>query len=580
MKCDICGARINGAGEACPKCGARHDTQPQRLCSTCGSVIPGNSVFCRICGAEQRTAPVSGVAFRGGAQLPERREIQKKHRRDTKQRVIRGLRGMPMRFKAAAGAAVAVVLLSIVLMTALAVRGGAAAGTALGLALESSLQGAYDEAGERFVFTDSTGSIVEVPCAGLLSWRYSRNRAAWVLLIDAGADERGNQSCSLVIVSKAGAVTLSDKAYPDSVTLSGNGEGVAFMMDADSRDNATLCLWNSGSSHAKKLASNAKMGSGIAVSPDGETVAWIGNYVSNDEYSAYISRKGVSSELGAGITPFAVSDKGELVYCIRDGGVCVLCEDQVRELTDAVGYTNMYEYYMTSDLKQVVYNMRGSAYISINGAPGVKIAGAWAEGAVSGELPSVLYRGSGVMCVVYPVKSFAGSVLKLDGGLWYLNKNMQATRITDSFDRTAISASGASLLWESDGLLYRIKNLSDESYAVSPVYDAGSVTSAAADSRLSKVFLCVDGDIVQVSTSTGSKAVIANADDAVLRAIISGRLYYTADGGLFSVRRGSRVKTVVEGQIVSAVQTGGGLYVKTTDSALFVTAEGRLIKLF
>jgi hypothetical protein len=326
------------------------------------------------------------------------------------------------------------------------------------------------------------------------------------------------------------------------------------------------------------VADDALCDTTVVISPDGASVAWVGGHAPNEGYNAYVyTDGGEPQELGENLKPFAISDRGDLVYYISDGRVFVRSSSGDVELADNIGYSSLSEYYMTSDMRQVIYNRRGSVCISTDGEAGRVVTQAWLAGVALPGSASPHIRQNGVKLCVCPLKTFRGAVLKFDSSLWYYGGEAGILRIADSFDHVFVSSNGLSVVWENDGLLYRISDLRrSDKFTPAPYYDAGKVTSVTSDGK--SVWLCNGAKIVLVRRGSGS-SVLAAAPDAALLSAVRGRLYYTRDDGLWSVRSASRPKLAAD-RVVSARTAAGGLLVRLADGVIYVTPEGKTIELY
>ena len=588
MICRVCGKEYDDGLEACPECAAPSG-EGVRVCAVCGSTMPANASFCRICGSDGKIAPPSGISFKGapvcdncGSPLPEGASTCP----ECGERVPRGpsvvagkpygirtwLKRHPVRFRAFCALVVLAALALTALITVFSVRGGRAATSAIALALDNSVVGAYDGENAQFVFADPRGTSFRVDCPELRSYSSTPDLSAWLLVCGSGEGK-----ATIIRVTREGAVTVSTNAWPENVVLADSGGGVAFFSDVEEGGTGTLRLWRPGSDKPLRVAESALCDTPLVLSPDGGTVAWAG--LSEDGgAAAYLSSDGGKPRLlGEDMRPFAVSDKGGLVYYISDGRVYVRSKTGDVELADNVGYSSLSEYYMTSDLRQVLFNRRGSVCVSTDGGEGRVVTQAWLGGvAVPGNAAPHL-RQNGVKLYICPMRTFKGAVLKLDGSLYYYGGEAGILRVADSFAHVFLSSNGRSVVWERDGLLYRISDLRRiDKFTPSPYFIAGGVTSMTSDGR--RTYLC-DGTNVVLVRRGGGSAVLAKAPDAALLAAVGGRLYYTRDDQLWSVRAGSRPKLVTEETVVSARAAAGGLLVRLAGGVIYITPDGKTIEL-
>lgn len=590
MKCRKCGFEYADGLSECPKCGSPSGSGV-RICSVCGSTMPENASFCRICGSDGAHAQAKGISFEGkplcpgcGRPLPDgaarcpecgTRTAGAKPAVAGKPYGIRTrIKRIPFFFRLLAVLAVIVSLAVTAVLAAVYIRGGRAASNAIALALDTSLVGAYDGENGQFVFAEPRGSSFRVDCPGLYSFLSTPDRSVWLLV--SGADDG---KAVVTRVTRDGAEEITRSAWPDNISLSSSGTGVAFLTGVTEGSGGTLRLWHPGDGKPARLAEDVLPDSPVVISPDGESAAWVGSYASDGSFSAYVSDSGrTPALLGEDMKPFAVSDSAKLIYYIKDGRVFVRSRSGDTELADNVGYSSLSEYHMSSDLRQVMYNSRGSVCISTDGQPGRQVAQAWLSGAVLPGSAQAAAAENGVRLITYPMSTFRGAVLKLDGGLYYYGGEAGILRIADSFDHAFLSQNGLSITWENDGLIYRISDLRrSDKFSPAPYYDAGHTTSVAADAR--RVYLCSDSEIISVGRS-GAHTVIARAPDAALIGAVNGRLYFTRDDALYSVRRGTKPKLVTSGRVMWARMISGGLLVKMADGSLYITPEGKTTVLY
>lgn len=586
MVCRVCGHKYEDGLRVCPECGAASGT---RVCAVCGSTMPADAAFCRICGSDGKVAPASGISFKGapvcdncGKPLPEGASVcpdcgeplpkAPRTLAGAFYGVRRWLRRHPIRFRIFCALVVLAALAVTGLFIGLSVRGGRAATNAIALAFDDSLVGAYDGENARFVFADPRGNSFGVDCPGLRSYMSTPDLSAWLLVCSSGEGK-----ATLIRVTRDGGETITTNAWPENVALANSGGGVAYFSDVEDGRGA-LRLWRPGRDKAARLAEDAICDTPVVISPDGGSVAWVGGYAANDGYNAYLSADGGAAKLlGENIKPFALSDKGDLVYYINDGRVFVRSASGDVELADNVGYSSLSEYYMTSDMRQVLYNRRGSVCISTGGGEGRVITQAWLNGVAVPDSAAPHLAQNGVKLFVCPMKTFKGAVLKLDGALWYYGGEAGILRVAESFDHVFVSSNGLSVIWENEGLLYRIGDLRrSDKFTPAPYYDAGNVTSVTASGR--RVWLCNGSKIVLVRKGSFS-SVLATAPDAALLAVVRGRLYYTRDDALYSLKTTGRPKLAAE-RVISARAAAGGLLVRLADGVIYITPEGKTIELY
>lgn len=585
MICRQCGHEYADGLGACPACGAASGL---RVCAVCGSTMPADAAFCRICGSDGKVAPVRGISFKGapicdncGKPLPEGAAVcpecgepvaRPPRAAGVFRKARRWLRRHPVRFRIFCAFALVAALALTAVFIGLSVRGGRAATSAIALAFDNSVVGAYDGENGRFVFADPRGGSFSVDCPELRSYMSTPDLSAWLLVCSSGEGK-----ATLIRVTRDGAATVTTNAWPENVVLADSGGGVAYFSDVEGARGA-LRLWRPGREKAARLAEDALCDTPVVISPDGASVAWVGGHAPNEGYNAYVSADGGEPALlGENLKPFALSDRGDLVYYISDGRVFVRSRSGDVELADNIGYSSLSEYYMTSDMRQVLYNRRGSVCISTNGEAGRVVTQAWLAGVALPGSASPHLRQNGVKLCVCPLKTFRGAVLKLDSSLYYYGGEAGILRIADSFDHVFVSSGGLSVIWENDGLIYRISDLRrSDKFTPAPYYDAGRVTSVTADGK--RVWLCNGAKIILVRRGSGS-SVLTSAADASLLTALRGRLYYTRDDELWSVRSGSRPK-LAEDRVVSARAAAGGLLVRLADGVIYITPEGKTIELY
>lgn len=588
MKCRECGFVYPDGLESCPNC-ASPSAAGARICSVCGSTMPANASFCKICGSDGEQRPAGGISFEGsplcsncGTVLHENADTCPECGSPVrKTRPVVGGKPFGIRTKIARVPLFFKILGVIAIILSLAVtavsvfgvvKGGKSAASALALSRKDSLVGAYDGSTGEFVFADSRGVSFSVDCPDLTSFFYTPDRSVWVL-VTGGTDGKA----SIFRVTRSGEEVVTTNAWPENIALSDSGYGIAYLSDV-SDGVGCLRLWNSGDDKAKRLANDALSDSLPVISPDGKTVAWVGG-LDNGNFSAYIcSDSGTAKKLGNGIKPFAVSNSGDLVYYIQDGRVFVRSGSGDTELADNVGYSSLSEYHMTSDMRQVIYNRRGVVYISTDGQEGHEITDAWLYGLVVPGSDSAFKRENGVRLYIYPMNTFRGGVLELDCGLYYYGGNAGILRIAEAWDHVFLSQSGLSIIWENDGLVYRISDLRrSDKFSPAPFYYVEKTVSITTDSR--HVYINNGSEIISVRRS-GAHAVIAQSPDAVLLGVVDGRLYYTRDATLFSAKRGTKTKQMTDGRVLWAYQASGGLLVRTDAGSIFFTYEGKQIDLY
>ena len=300
----------------------------------------------------------------------------------------------------------------------------------------------------------------------------------------------------------------------------------------------------------------------IVISPSGETV---GYSVKNKEgeFCAYAYENGESRLLKKNAYIMAVGDGAEFYYYIEPEGVGLYYSEGRREKKIGSNVSSLLEF--NRELTEVIFDMNGSTYASVNGgsarelAEGASVycASASCESVQGGESCTSSVKDIATLWngVFYAERSSADAS-RSAYDVWYVDPSRRATALVKGTEQFFISRDGSTLSCIVDRTLYKLPVRDPQSREVV----ANNVWSFSVSPDANDYY-CVGYDM-GLYYITGKSVAVKRAENVVYSVLTGdGRCLYLSDysstGKLYSFTGGGEIAYIAGG--VFRVETEPGL---------------------
>lgn len=255
----------------------------------------------------------------------------------------------------------------------------------------------------------------------------------------------------LYYADKDGLIEVADHVV--DIKMSGDGNVIAYTVSEAGANQLSLYVYDREKKSKTLIAENASS-RGFAVSPNGQTIAYIGDYVSEEDFSLYLSIDGESEKVGNTKSPLAVSDHGKYLYFVDEGRLYVKKGEDAEKLSSDFGYV----YLLNQDYSEIVFNDGFQCYISKKGNPKKEFL---SEEYTQILLPSNVAYKEDVMLggIVCGVESLTGYLYQANDAVFYVDDKMNNIKVYDGYmSYHVVSESNDSVLFTKDESLYKIKD--------------------------------------------------------------------------------------------------------------------------
>jgi hypothetical protein len=321
-------------------------------------------------------------------------------------------------------------------------------------------------------------------------------------LVDSSNSLDGATAIALVQESRGGGMgnslyLVTDKAQLIaeevlSAFISASGNAVIYSTEMDS-STGTAELWQYLNGNHTRISNDFNPYGGIAVSPNGRTVAFAA-YDDRDREVGYIW-DGRLTELGRDIIPVAVSNGARQIYFIRDNVFFVqrgTNSDHRERLGDA---GDIGQIFLNRDLSQVLYTAGSRTFISSRGG---------ARESLAGEMWYVIApEGTGIMVernwsvhrspwvYICDISDF-GDTFYYDSGsnIVRINNRFETNNVARSVYNASLARNGRTLTFQRNDRIYQINGLTQNAEATELV--SGDVIWFEATANGNAVFFVND----------------------------------------------------------------------------------------
>lgn len=344
-----------------------------------------------------------------------------------------------------------------------------------------------------------------------------------------------------------------------TVRVGVTGEYVAYLENEDDEYyNQTLYIYNVSKKKSNKIDTDVS-GDYLTISTNGQSVAYEKDY-DNGEFDTYVAGYAKDPEKIAktDARPVAVSDNGKKAYYIdQDRTLYYFNGKDKSKVTSDVGYT----FWANSDLSEFLFAKDGDTYFCKPGKDEEKLG--------KSEIYSVIYPQNcyasyiGDSTVALLNDTIKGQVVYCgDGRLYWVNKKAtEMVKIDSSVSSVLMSDDGASIVYVSNEKVYKVNKFKED---MDPelLFDEEDVYSVVASSDLKKVY-AFSYDEQSLYYIKNSKKAVTISDEAESAAFnnVDGKVYFIADGELYEAKTSdsSKKKVSIDGDAYSVSSSTKGV---------------------
>lgn len=258
-----------------------------------------------------------------------------------------------------------------------------------------------------------------------------------------------NEDDALIVIKK-GNVVKTGIEDTRKFQISAYGDTIAYFTDV-SGDFGTLNLYYTKNGKKKEIAEEVLIDS-VVLSPDGETVAFVGDYEARDKFKGYYSIDGKKPvEVGKEKRVFAIADKAAYLYYVDDDRIYAKKKKKDAEkLASDVSYVGVL---VNEDCTEVLFLNDGKTYLSVKAGEKKKVSNDEFGGGV--VLPAEalqvtrtqrMARGS-VTVTFTGIETFEEQVFSTGSRLIYLDKKLEGNTIASSVDKCIIAENREELVY-------------------------------------------------------------------------------------------------------------------------------------
>lgn len=416
--------------------------------------------------------------------------------------------------------------------------------------------------GDELLAISAGGDVIEVKTGGYPS-AYSLDYASAVLVTEKGV---------LYLFSGGKQVEIARKV--EVAAISNDGSTVAYITSLRN-DRGELNLYDVGKGTSVIVADNAYADSSypIVLSPDGKTVAFVGEY-EDDAFDGYLSVNGGAPEmLGEYVLPVAVANNADILYYIQlDSGAFDEQEFYIKTVEKGkvkLSSAPPSSLLLNRDRSEALFTDNDRVYFVGKDTEKTKLFSMTYPNIALPYDVATAYNysfalSSYMSITTYGVDSLKDKVISGYGSVYYLDSGLQSTRISS---RSAnynqlISSNFKSLIYLEDrGNLKYVKDLSKPGESATVGTDLGTESYSldfSASSDLSNIYYKDEDGALYYTKPGGEAKKLADNVESVIVNQETGIAYFIADyserkerGTLYSSQNGGEPKAVAGGETVA-----------------------------
>ena len=265
----------------------------------------------------------------------------------------------------------------------------------------------------------------------------------------------------------------------------------------------------------------------FCLSPSGKTAVY--TKADTAEEAMYLYDGSGSVQLAASYTPLAVSDDGEFIIALKSDNSLYVLDKNGNVTSKICSGVSTDKFYITADMKSIVFNDGSYTYISQNGKSRVRLIPHKAEPVFSGAKTSV---DSGSLTVVVSSLTdifYSAADENESCSLFYIDKNFNRTDVAGNVTRFIQTGNQNIVYLATDGKISRYEKGRTETVA------SGAATMLS-DSKGRYVYYTDAAQTLYV-VKKNAPVLLANGVDKMYITQDDILLFVMTDGRLYSVRR-------------------------------------------
>ncbi|MGN1083682.1 MAG: hypothetical protein ACI4QX_01645, partial [Lachnospiraceae bacterium] len=389
-----------------------------------------------------------------------------------------------------------------------------------------------EELDDKVLAVMSEGKVLELDAEECNSVKYSQNRAVACFL---------NEDDALIVIKKGKAVKTGIEEA-SGIMVSAYGDTIAYFTDVEGNF-GTLNLYYTKNGKKKEIAEEVLTGS-VVLSPNGETVAFVGDYEASDDFKGYYSVNGKKPvALGKEKRIFAIADKAAYVYYTDDDRIYAQKKKKDEEkLASDIYYTTVF---LNADNTEMLFVNDDKTYLTVKAGEKVKVS--------NEEFGAILLPTGSAQGYVYQRANRGGIEVNYTG--------------VDTFEEQLFSGGGK--------LIYMNKK------NVTSTVASNIMDFAMAEDGESFVYVDYSGDIIRVTDfNKGGKETEIGDDAEALELYAGGNLkyvyYINADDELCCIK-GKKTKKIADDVTSAAISADGKLcyYVVEEEELCYSSKAGK-----
>lgn len=360
-----------------------------------------------------------------------------------------------------------------------------------------------------------------------------------------------NEDDALIVIRK-GKVVKTGIEEAKKFQISAYGDTIAYFTDV-SGDFGTLNLYYTKNGKKKEIAEEILIDS-VVLSPDGETVAFVGDYKARDDFKGYYSIDGKKpAEVGKEKRVFAIADKAAYLYYVDDDRIYAKKKKKDAEkLASDVSYVDVL---VNEDCTEVLFTNDGKTYLSVKAGEKKKVSNDEFSGGV--VLPAEalqvtatqrMARGS-VVVTFTGVETFEEQVFVAGTRLIYLDKKHEGNTIASAVDKCIIAENREELVYiDILGEVIRVEDF-DKGGKETPVgKEDTEAYSIYADGSLKYVYYINEDDELYCIKGKKEKKIADDVTSAAISPDGTMCYYVVEDETLFYSKKAGKGKKIADSE--------------------------------
>lgn len=377
-----------------------------------------------------------------------------------------------------------------------------------------------------------------------------------------------NEDDALIVIRK-GKVVKTGIEDVRSFQISAYGDTIAYFTDT-AGSYGTLNLYYTKNGKKKEIAEEILRDS-VVLSPNGETVAFVGDYEAGDDFKGYYSINGKKPvEVGKEKRVFAIADKAAYIYYVDDDRIYAKKKKKDAEkLASSVYYVKAF---LNEDCTEILFLNDGKTYISVKAGEKKKVSNDEFERLVlpadglQASVSQSVSRGS-IRVTFTGAETFEEQIFASGRRLIYLDKKHEGNTVSSSVSQCVMAENRKSLIYLNySGDIVRVKDFDKGGKETYISGDDAEADVLYADGSLTYVYYINDDDELCCIKGNKTKKI---ADDVTAAAISpDGKMcYYVVEGEelCYSKKAGKGKKITSSEDGISCIRYFNSILVNVMD---------------